>query len=390
MFNGIDIHPLRTVIINAITAGVAFGLARNRLSHPPLMPVTWPGHKPAPRVEIIVPARNEERNIARLLQSLVAQQYPSQRWGVTVVDDYSTDGTAAIAEHFAAENPNVRLIRARELPSGWTGKNNAMFSAYMAAPSDTRYLLFVDADTEYVDHMLSSIVLAAQQHGAALLSLVLNVPLRTFWQRLLVPQMGELYALVAGTMDAVNRVRGPAAANGQCMLVSYDGYSQYAGLPEVRGDVAEDRALAAAMKRGGESIRLEHGERLGKVRPYETFHDAWAGYTKTLYWATGRSTARTFVVLFAFEMYAHLPLLDLARGFLRPSVDGRRRAIRHAAFRLFPMLALRLYVCRQLNMPAVYAVLYPLAVAAGNAMLLASWLAGKSRRGVSWKGRRYT
>ena len=390
MFNGIDIHPLRTAIINAITAGVAFGLARNRLSHLPLVPVTWPGQMLAPRVEIIVPARNEERNIARLLQSLAAQQYPLERWRVTVVDDHSTDSTAAIAAHFAVEYPNFRLIRARALPSGWTGKNNAMFSGYTSAPSDTRYLLFLDADTEYVDRMLSSVVLAAQKHGAALLSLVLNADLRTFWQRLLVPQVGELYALLAGTMDAVNRDRGPAAANGQCMLVSYDGYSRYGDLPRVRGDVAEDRALAAAMKRGGERIRLVHGERLGKVRPYETFHDAWAGYTKTLYWATGRSTARTFAVLFAFEMYAHLPLLDLAMGLLRARFHERRCALRHAALRLAPMLAMRLYVCRQLNVPPLYAVLYPLAVAAGNAMLLASWLAGRSRRGVSWKGRRYT
>jgi chlorobactene glucosyltransferase len=174
------------------------------------------------------------------------------------------------------------------------------------------------------------------------------------------------------------------------MLVAYRGYARYGDLPEVRGDVAEDRALAAAMKRGGDPIRLEHGERLGEVRAYATFHETWAGYTKTLYWATGRSTARTFAVLLALEMYAHLPLMDLARGLLHPNGDRRRRALRHAALRLVPMLALRLYVCRQLSVPAVYALLYPLAVAAGNAMLLASWLTGRSRRGVSWKGRRYT
>ena len=125
------------------------------------------------------------------------------------------------------------------------------------------------------------------------------------------------------------------------------------------------------------------------MAPYATFRDAWAGYTKTLYWATGRSIARTLAVVLALELYAHLPLWSLVRAVSDRTLPHRRSALIHAPLQLVPMLALRLVVCRQMRIPPPYAAGYPLAVAVGNAMLLYSWLRSASHRGVTWKGRSY-
>jgi hypothetical protein len=389
MLSEFNVHPLRTAIINSITLAVAVGLASNRRSYPQLAPAEWKAGTPAQYVEIIVPARNEERNIGRVLTSLVRQRYPDEQWGITVVDDHSEDRTFQIAMRYSEAHPVVSVVAARALPPGWTGKNNAMYSGYLAARPDARYLLFVDADTEFHDQMLSTVVLTAEARGAALLSLVLDLDLATFSQRLLAPQVGELYTLLAGTMDAVNRGGGKAAANGQCMLVGYEAYARHGALPEVKGDVAEDRALAAALKSRGEVIRLEHGERLGRVRAYPTFREAWAGYSKTLYWAAGRSSARTAAIVLALELYSHLPIWSLLRAVLDRRYPHRRSALLHAPLQLLPMLLLRVAVCRLMRVPTYYALAYPVAVAVGNAMLLYSWLRSRSA-GVSWKGRRYT
>jgi chlorobactene glucosyltransferase len=389
MTSAFNVHPLRTAIINAITAAVAAGLAANRRRHPPLAPTPWPDAAPAPYVEIIVPARNEERNICRVLDSLAAQRYPNGRWGITAVDDQSTDRTAELAGRYVAHVSNLRVVTARELPTGWTGKNNAMYSGYLAAQPAARYLLFVDADTRFSDLMLSTIVQAAEAHRAAVVSLVLDVELRTFWQRLLVPQTGELYALLVGTMDSANRPEGAVAANGQCMLVRRDAYARHGARPEVRGNVAEDRALAFAVKRDGGTVRLEHGERLGTVEPYSTLSDAWNGYSKTLYWAADRNTLRTFAAVLALEMYAHLPWWSFLRALFSERTTHRRAALAHAPLQLLPMLAVRLAVCRLMHVPGRYALAYPLGVLVGNAMLLHSWWRSRSRQGVSWKGRSY-
>jgi chlorobactene glucosyltransferase len=388
MSSRFNIHSLRTVIIDAVTLAVGASLAANRRRNPALAVAAWTEGVRAPYIEVIVPARNEERNMPRVLNSLTAQRYPVGRWGVTIVDDHSTDRTAEVARRYAASG-QVRVISARELPAGWTGKNNAMYSGYLAAPPDTSYLLFVDADTEFADLMLSTIVQAAEARSASLLSLVLDVHLATFWQRLLVPQVGELYSLLVGTMDSVNSTQGAAAANGQCMLVARDAYAHHGGLPEVRSDVAEDRALASSIKRDSGVVRLEHGERLGRVRAYATFREAWAGYTKTLYWAAGRDTLRTVAVVLALELYAHLPWWSLLRALFDHRYPHGRSALAQAPAQLLPMLVLRLAVCRLLRIPARYAFTYPLAVLAGNVMLLNSWYRSRSREGVSWKGRSY-
>ncbi|HET9495421.1 MAG TPA: glycosyltransferase family 2 protein [Chloroflexia bacterium] len=389
MFSGFNVHPLRTVLINTITIAVASGLLANRRRHPPLAPAPWPRDRLAPYVEIIVPARDEERNISLVLDTLTDQSYPRGSWGVTVVDDHSTDGTRTIAERYAHARPHVRVMAARDLPQGWTGKNNAIYSGFLAAPLHAVYLLFVDADTTVDRHLLSTIVAAAEARDAALMSLVLDVRLETFWQRLLVPQVGEMYALLCGTMDNVNRQGDTAAANGQCMLVSYDAYSRHGASPGVRGDVAEDRALAAAIKRNSGTIRLEHGERLGSVEPYRTFGEAWAGYSKTLYWAAGRDTLRALAVVTALEVYAHLPVWSLVHALLDRGYPHRRSALGNAPLQLIPMLILRLAVCSLMRIPARYALSYPLAVLVGNAMLLNSLVRSRSKQGVKWKGRSY-
>jgi glycosyltransferase involved in cell wall biosynthesis len=384
-----DIHLLRTLIINSVTVSVAAAFALNRRRNPELVPRPWPAGVPAPFVEIIIPARNEERNIGALLNSLLAQSYPHDRWRVTVVDDSSTDRTAAIVSEVAGANPQVRLVHSPPLPEGWTGKNHAMYTGFLSASPLADYLLFLDADTRHARDMLSTVLMRAREADAALLSLVTRAEMLTFWQRVITPQIGELYTLLVGTMDSVNDPQGAAAANGQFILVRRDVYASAGSLDSVRGDVAEDRALAAAVKALGHNIRLEYGRDLVSAHDYASLREMWAGFSKTLFWATGRKTARTVVVALALALFALVPPIAFLHALLHRDFRGRRNALRNAPLQLIPMVALRVVVCRSLDIPAVYALTYPLAVLVGDAMLLTSLYRVLSGKGVRWKGRTY-
>jgi chlorobactene glucosyltransferase len=384
-----DIHLLRTVIINAITAGVAAGLFLNLRRNPDIPPGEWPDGEAAPRLEVIIPARNEERNIGPLLKSLMQQNYPAHRWYVTVVDDGSKDGTAAVVRDFANRSDHVRLVRADPLPEGWTGKNHAMWTGYTASEGEADYILFADADTRLHWGALSAIVRRAQDTRTDLLSLVIKVEMRTFWERVIVPQAGELYTLLVGTMDSVNSRRGTAAANGQFMLVRRDQYGKVGNLPHIRSDVAEDRAIASEIKASGGSVRLEYGRALVHARVYTSLAAMWEGYSKTLFWATGHNAPRALIVALALGLYAVLPVAALADAIVHPNRPGRGRALAFGVLQIAPMLAVRAWVCHKLDVPLWYAVTYPLAVTVGDAMLLFSVYRVISGRGVSWKGRIY-
>lgn len=379
----------QSIITNIITAAVGAGLALNRRRNLDIEPRPWPDEaEAAPYVQVIMPLRNERRNVAPLLHTLLSQSYPPGRWGITAVDDGSTDGTGEIVEQWAAQHPNLSLVNAPPLPSGWTGKSHAMWMGALSAPPEATWLLFIDADTRHVPYTLSSVVGRAEETGAHLLSLVIDVEMRSFWERVLVPQVGELYTLLVGTMDSVNSGKGRAVANGQFLLIKRDLYMKVGNLPEVRGNVAEDRALAHACRERDNNVRLEYGRRLVRARVYSSFAEMWAGYSKTLFWAGGNNAPKAVTVALALGLYALGPLFTL----LVVLVLKRRHkgeALRHAVLQLLPMLAVRLAVCRQVGVPPQYALTYPLGVAVGNAVLLYSLYRVMSGKGVQWKGRVY-
>src|SRR4051794_37359079 len=104
-----------------------------------------------PKVSIILPARNEEKYIAKCLDSLINQDYPN--FEIIAVNDSSTDGTGAIMQQYAAKDPRILVVHAKSKPEGWAGKNWACFQGYLRARGDL--LLFTDADTVHLPSTMS-------------------------------------------------------------------------------------------------------------------------------------------------------------------------------------------------------------------------------------------
>ncbi len=111
------------------------------------------------KVSIIIPCRNEENNIARLLPTL--KNFNQE---IIVVDDSSIDRTREVAAQFSF----VKVVDAGPKPEGWAGKNWACHQGFLN--SDSPFLLFTDADTLHLPHSLNTALSFLNQQKADLVS----------------------------------------------------------------------------------------------------------------------------------------------------------------------------------------------------------------------------
>ncbi|HEY2294065.1 MAG TPA: glycosyltransferase family A protein [Thermoanaerobaculia bacterium] len=129
---------LATLIAHVATAVQVYRGVRSIRALRDLPPLAGP----LPRVSIVIPARNEERNLEEALRSVLALDYDNLE--IDVVDDRSTDRTGEILDRMALADPRLRIVHVRELPPGWLGKNHALWLG--AGKATGEFLLFTDAD----------------------------------------------------------------------------------------------------------------------------------------------------------------------------------------------------------------------------------------------------
>lgn len=233
----------------ATIAGVArMGLAATRFLAP---------DPAAPRVDVrvVIPARDEAAGIERCVGSVLGQATE-----VVVVDDDSGDATAELASRTGAKVLGLR----GDPPPGWTGKARACATG--AEGATTAWLAFVDADVALAPSALATAVAATR---ATSTSLVGGLECRSFWERLLLPELG--LALVQEGLPT-------DFASGQCFLVRRDAYEAAGGHGNlaVRGSLVDDRDLARVL--GGHDSRLAPD--LLRARMYTGLGDLWSGLRK--------------------------------------------------------------------------------------------------------------
>jgi hypothetical protein len=225
-----------------------------------------------PEVSVIVPARNEETCLATCLESLVGQG--GLEYEVIVVDDHSTDATRAIAERFP-----VRLIAADELPDGWTGKCNAVWTGAKTAKG--KWLLFTDADTRHAPNSISAGLHEALEHKASLLSYSPKQEVRSFAERALMPVVFAELAATYRPRDVCDPASPVAAANGQYLLIRREVYDAIGGHAAVAAEILEDVELAKQVKQAGYKLRFRVSD-VVSTRMYRSFGKMWEGWTKNL------------------------------------------------------------------------------------------------------------
>ena len=217
-----------------------------------------------PSLSIVVPARNEEENLAHLLPSLQRLRYPGV-YEIIVVDDHSSDTTGAVAAAGGAQ-----VIRLEELPAGWLGKPHACHCGALAAQGE--WLLFTDADTVHAVDGPGNAVAYVVERGLDGLSLFLHQEFRSLTDRVV------LASAFAGLFAGFSRKQN--ILNGQYILLKRQVYLDSQGFAAVRSEALEDVALGNHLHRQGYTVPLLHGENAAAVRMYETLGQMWHGMSR--------------------------------------------------------------------------------------------------------------
>src|SRR2546421_1024094 len=347
-------------------------------------------------VSIIVPARDEERNIRRCVTSLLEQQYDD--YEVIVVDDGSADSTADILDEIARTHPRghrLWVLRLRDLPKGWAGKPHALHAGAMEAHGD--WLLFTDADTWHAPDALQFAVSKANAEGIDLLSLGAEQELPGFWNKVMMP-MAYLGISMQYPMKLVNDPDSPVAiANGQYILLrraAYDILGGYAR-PDLRNTLLDDRDLARIVKENGFRLQFVDGRGLVHVRMYSTLRETWRGWRKNVFLGSRGGLAFVLLQLIGLPVVSIVPFLLPLWGWIskgrKPKSTGVSANELFAAtlIELGPLLAYRIWMDKNLRVPWYYAFTHPLAGALFEGILAQSTWRVLTHRGVDWRGRQY-
>jgi glycosyltransferase involved in cell wall biosynthesis len=342
------------------------------------------------KVTVIVPARNEEANLERVLRSLAGQ--PSVR-EILVVDDNSQDRTAEIARALKEEIPTLRILRVNTLPEGWLGKTYAVSLAAREAAGD--WLLFTDADTEHLPGSLADTLEMAEREGADLLSLSPGQLTPTWWEKAVIPLVFVNLARLYRFEDVSNPKSPAAAANGQYLLIRRAMYQRVGGHEAVRNQVLEDVELAKRVKAAGGKLIFLPGAEWVRTRMYRTFGEMWRGWTKNLFLLYGQSLRKIFKALAELCALDLLPSLLLLGLLIRLISGGEYSwAVSWVFVGCCLILALRgalyLRAVARLGFPSGAVGRKPLGALIFCALLINSVIAYRISHDVEWKGRRYS
>lgn len=237
-------------------------------------------------VSILIPARNEESNIANAVASACAQQ-GLKELEIIVLDDDSSDSTAEIVANLAAQDSRIRLIRSSEtVPPGWMGKQFACHRLSHEARGSV--FVFLDADVQLEPDAIAACIQLLREENLALVAPYPRQLAHGVFERLVQPLVVWSWAATLPVGLAQKSLRPSlSAANGQLMVMDAANYRDAGGHESVRDIVLEDIGLMRILKQSGHHCATVNGSRIAQCRMYHSTEDVVNGYTKSLWSAFG-------------------------------------------------------------------------------------------------------
>ena len=367
-------------------------------------PPTTPSEDPS--ISVLIPARNEEANIAAALSGVLASRLVYLQ--VLVLDDDSSDRTAEIVREYAERDGRVQLIAGRALPPGWNGKQHACWT--MAKLSTSPLLVFLDADVRIEPDLLSRMAAFQAKSHAALVTGFPRLITITFLEKLLLPLIH--FALLAYLpMGWMRKLRGGtraafAAGCGQFMMAERGAYFACGGHSGIRETMHDGLLLPKLFRTKGYRTDLADITDLASVRMYDSAAKVWNGLAKnaTEGIATpGKIVPLSIVLLLGQVVPTAFVLLLLLSFLLMVFVGGGLGMDVHLTHRresyvFFLLLGSafvasylpRLLAVRRFKQPLSSALLHPVGVIV---LLVLQWYAlGRKLFGkpVGWRSRSYS
>ncbi len=326
-------------------------------------------------VSVLIPARNEAATIGTAVEAALASRGLDLE--VIVLDDHSTDGTAAAVEAIARRDPRLRLESAPPLPPGWAGKQHACH--VLAGLARFPVLLFQDADVRLAPQAVERIAGFLLAGRAGLVSGFPRQRTETLAEAMIVPLIQFLLIgylpmlLMRSTLSP-----GASAGCGQLIAVRRDDYALAGGHASIRASLHDGIMLPRAFRRVGLWTDLFDATELADCRMYSRWSDLWQGFLKnaTEGMATPRALPLWTVLLFGGHVlpWLLLPFPGAAPAALAAVAAG---------------MAFRLLLAVRFRQSLAGAILHPIGILLLLAIQWHALLRAARRRPAYWKGRTY-
>lgn len=369
-------------IPGALLAAIWFDRLRDAASGLPRIPqLTEPqwdrSPQPAPRLSIIVAARNEAEHIEAAVGSLLALDYPE--YEVLAVNDRSTDRTGELLDRLAAQSPLLRVLHVAELPPGWLGKPHAMGLAAEQATGD--WLLFTDADVSFRPDALRRALVCAEETGADHLVLFPTALMHSLSERMMFAFFPTLVVFGHRPWKVADPRTRDYVGMGAFNMVRRSVYEALNVRLALRMDVLDDMKLGKLVKKGGYAQRVAAGYGLLSLRWGHGALGVLDNLTKNLFALMLYRWPRTLGAAFLLLLLNLGPFAGLA---FAPGWARLGYALAVAA-----LVLIYLGMSRYSRISPLYVVLHPVSTLLFAGTLLRSMLLTLARGGVVWRGTKY-
>ena len=325
-----------------------------------------------PSVSVLIPARNEEANIAEACAAVLANE--GVELELVVLDDASTDRTPEILAGIG--DPRLRVGQAPPLPAGWSGKQHACH--VLSGLAQHELMVFVDADVRLAPDALARMAGFMQRHEAGLASGFPRQVVVTWSERLLLPL---IHFLLLGflPMGVMRRSLSPGlgAGCGQLFIARRGAYHAAGGHAAIRASLHDGITLPRAFRRSGHMSLLFDATEFARCRMYVNAGQVWEGLCKNATEGMAKPVALPiWTVILGGGQILPLALMLAWPGWA-------------AGFALAAGVGLRLLLAWRFKQPFVSALLQPLGVLA---LLAVQWFSlFRAARGgrATWRGRAY-
>lgn len=336
-----------------------------------------------PFVSVIIPARDEEKNIKKCLEGITKQNYKNIE--IIVIDDESKDKTPYIVQDYIKKDERIKLIRVNFLPEGWAGKNYACYKGFKISKGE--YLLFTDADTVFInERTIEYAISKMREKNLSLLSLVPKIEVITFWEKIFMPLWSFAFiTFLPLKLLYFSKDRRISFAIGPFLMFDRNFYERIGGHESIKDEIVDDVYLARITKENGGKIALLNGKDFIKVRFYENYNEMKKGTIKSAFGAFSYSYKYLFLFLIIGFIIFFLPFINFLRAILISSPS-----LLKISFLEISLIYLLKFISDSYNSHDLkYTLLFPLSFLIGIYFCLLSVREALIKEGYIWKERFY-
>ncbi len=339
--------------------------------------------KENPLISVLIPARNEQDNIKRCINSLLKQDYSNLE--ILVLDDNSTDGTAEIVKKIAKRDDRVKLYHGKPLARGWLGKSYAC--QQLSEYANGEYLAFIDADTLHFPTSIASSVACLLKYRVDALSIFAKQIMVTIHERMMVP-FGNFMIMGFMPLSLIRKTRNPlfCTAIGQFILFKKDVYKAIGGHESVKGEILEDVIISKQVKRCGFKFMIFNGSSNLYCRMYHNFKEVVHGYSRVIFPAFDYSIPMFSIALIVITAMYLMPFVMLPLAIL---FDWPLAVTNIIILQTIFVMVTRIILAIRFKMKAVDVLLHPFSVMYLLSMAVNSVFQFRFNIGIYWKGRTY-